>query len=87
MSVDLSRQLIDRLERLSADSAWAHQASGVKGTLLRHLDQMKAGEGKRNLEKIDDIELESLDHIIKIGFDILNKAAAEIKVVDHELHS
>ena len=83
MSVDLARQLIDRLERLSAYSAWAHQASGVKGTLLRYLDQMKAGEGKRNPEKTDGIEQESLDHFIKIGSDILNKAAAEIKVVDH----
>ncbi len=33
--------LIARLERLSADSYWAHQASGVRGSLLRLLE---AGE-------------------------------------------
>ena len=35
--VDLARQLASRLERLSADSVWAHRASGVRGALLRWL--------------------------------------------------
>jgi len=34
----LARLLVRRLERLSADSAWAHRASGVRGALLRWLD-------------------------------------------------
>ena len=33
--IDLARMLVARLERLSADSYWAHQASGVRGSLLR----------------------------------------------------
>jgi hypothetical protein len=36
--IDLARMLVARLERLSADSYWAHQASGVRGSLLRVLD-------------------------------------------------
>lgn len=35
----LIRILTDRLERISADSVWAHRASGVRGALLRILDQ------------------------------------------------
>jgi hypothetical protein len=35
----LIRILTDRLERISADSIWAHRASGVRGALLRILDQ------------------------------------------------
>jgi hypothetical protein len=84
MSVELAKQLIDRLDRLSADSAWAHQAGGVKGTLLRHLDQMVASDAKSCLGKREPIEQESLDYFIEMGFDILNKAAAEIFDIDHD---
>jgi len=35
--------LIDRLERLSADSSWAHQAAGLRGCLLDALDQIENG--------------------------------------------
>jgi hypothetical protein len=34
----LIRILTDRLERISADSVWAHRASGLRGSLLRILD-------------------------------------------------
>jgi hypothetical protein len=33
--------LSERLERISADSIWAHRASGVRGSLLRILDDVK----------------------------------------------
>jgi hypothetical protein len=35
-----ARLLVSRLERLSADSYWAHQASGLRGSLLRCLQQV-----------------------------------------------
>jgi len=35
---DLIEMLVARLERLSADSYWAHQASGVRGSLLRLIE-------------------------------------------------
>jgi hypothetical protein len=41
---DLALLLITRLERLSADSYWAHQASGLRGSLLRSLEEMRARE-------------------------------------------
>jgi hypothetical protein len=84
MSIDLARQLIERLERLSVDSAWAHQASGVKGSLLRYLEMMDGGDGNKRHTKIDPSEQEKLDQVIKLGFDILNEAAAEIKTADEE---
>jgi len=42
--LQLIRMLTDRLERISADSVWAHRASGVRGALLRALDQLQNEE-------------------------------------------
>jgi hypothetical protein len=56
--------LIGRLERLSADSYWAHQASGVRGSLLK-------------LMEIGDLDSERGTFLIERGFDFLEKAAKE----------
>lgn len=61
---DLIRMLISRLERLSADSYWAHQASGVRGSLLRLLE---AGE----------LDSEQSGILVERGFNFLEKAAKE----------
>ena len=61
---ELARVLITRLERLSADSYWAHRASGVRGSLLRWVD-----EDRRDVGRGKDL--------IKYGFDVLEKAARE----------
>ncbi|MFZ5884373.1 MAG: hypothetical protein ACOYYI_11385 [Chloroflexota bacterium] len=39
----LLRMLTERLERISADSVWAHRASGVRGSLLRLLEESEKG--------------------------------------------
>jgi hypothetical protein len=65
----LVNRLIDRLERLSADSTYAHQASGLRGSLLRYVERMEAGT------KIDRDEL---NRLVEGGFDILNQAAREV---------
>lgn len=57
--------LLDRLERISADSPWAHQASGVRASLAKCL----AREGC-SVEEVRDLLL--------LGFQILEKAAGEI---------
>lgn len=41
--IHLLRMLTERLERISADSVWAHRASGVRGSLLRLLDEGEKG--------------------------------------------
>jgi hypothetical protein len=61
---DLASMLIARLERLSADSYWAHQASGVRGSLLRLVD---TGE----------LDSEQASILIGRGFEFLEKAAKE----------
>lgn len=65
--------LISRLERLSADSYWAHRASGIRGALLRYIEKMTIQE--------DDEQSfcsETINIIIQTGYSLLEKAAREI---------
>jgi hypothetical protein len=55
------------LERLSADSAYAHRASGLRGSILRLMD-------RRDIDSV-----RKLDDLIRQGFDILEKAAGELR--------
>jgi len=60
--------LIARLERISADSFWAHRASGVKGSLLRMLEKPPKRYPVQQVE---------LRRMMDLGFLILEKAAKE----------
>jgi len=62
-----ARLLVQRLERLSADSVWAHRASGVRASLHKALNR-----------KGDDHNLAELDPLIALGFDVLQEAAKEV---------
>ena len=64
----LTRLLLARLERISADSIWAHKASGVKGSLLRMLEKLETGHPAQQT---------TLQHLMDLGFFILEKAAKE----------
>ena len=64
----LIRLLLTRLERISVDSYWAHRASGVRGALTKILGQMEMGE------PVDPV---SLRMNLRVGFDVLEKAAEE----------
>jgi hypothetical protein len=64
----LIRLLLSRLERISVDSYWAHRASGVRGALTKLLGQMEMGE---------TIDPNSLRANLMVGFEVLEKAAAE----------
>ena len=64
----LIRLLLARLERISVDSYWAHRASGVRGALVRLLGQMEMGE---------TIDPASLRANLRVGFEVLEKAAEE----------
>ena len=65
-----AKVLLNRLERLSADSSWAHRASGLRGSIIRFLDNPEINQSEKGI-----ISLESL---LKQGFDLLTKAAKEI---------
>lgn len=58
--------LVRRLERLSADSVWAHRASGIRASLDKALTSEQ------------EIDFETLNRLIAQGFDILHKAAQEL---------
>ena len=61
---ELAKVLIARLERLSADSYWAHRASGVRGSLLHWMENSQGDVGRGQ-------------DLIKHGFEVLEKAARE----------
>ena len=65
---NLSRLLLVRLERISADSVWAHRASGVRGSLIRMMENAEHGES---------ISTSDLKRLMDLGFHILQKAAEE----------
>lgn len=71
----LARMVVQRLERLSADSAWAHVASGYRGALIKHIDYL---EHMPDPESASAVEIDRLDFLIDKGLDLLAKAAREI---------
>jgi hypothetical protein len=63
--------LLQRLERISADSRWAHLASGYRGSLLKALEQLER-DGS-----LDADWQRRLSGLIDGGTTILNQAARE----------
>jgi hypothetical protein len=57
--------LLDRLERISADSPWAHQASGIRASLAKRLSG-------------DRPDIQIIQGLMESGFKILENAAGEI---------
>jgi hypothetical protein len=74
--IELLRLLAARLERLSVDSRWARRASGLRGNMIKALEQAEAGE------QVADSRLELL---IERAFDLLRRAAEEIPDPDERL--
>ncbi len=67
-----ARLLVQRLGRLSADSVWAHKASGVRASLDKLLARLDSGEADPN----------QLEPLLKRGSEILEKAAQTIPSPD-----
>jgi len=72
--VNRTLMLIARLERISADSIWAHRASGLRGSLLRGLELVKNGGEKT--------EVAQLSAAVEQGYHLLEQAAREIPDMD-----
>lgn len=62
------RFLLARLERISADSVVAHRASGVRGAMLRVLDQ---------LERQEQVPEYIVKRLVESGYLLLQRAAKE----------
>jgi len=67
-NLQLIRILTDRLERISADSVWAHRASGIRGALFKMLEILE------NEGTVPESKLETL---MSAGFKILEKVMNE----------
>jgi hypothetical protein len=70
---ELLELLTERLERLSADSQWARRASGLRGNILKFLEEADSGT-KINQARID--------LLVNSAFYILERAAHEIPDLD-----
>jgi len=67
--LELVRLLASRLERLSADSTWSHRASGLRGNMLKILEEVASGQ---------PVDGERLALLVDKGFEILRNAAMEV---------
>ncbi|MCJ7715901.1 MAG: hypothetical protein MUO54_05195 [Anaerolineales bacterium] len=65
----IAKILLSRLEKISADSPWAHQASGIRASIAKTLSQQEHTQQKT---------IGDLDSLLVLGFDILERAAGEI---------
>ena len=66
--IKLIRMLLARLERVSVDSYWAHRASGIRGALLKTLEELEKGTFAGQA---------STRELISYAFKILTGAARE----------
>ena len=60
--------LLSRLERISADSAVAYRASGVRGSMLRVVEKIEAGR---------PVSVADVKRLIESAYLLLQKAARE----------
>ena len=60
--------LLSRLERISADSAVAYRASGVRGAMLRVVEKLEVGR---------PVSSQDVKRLIESGYSLLEKAAQE----------
>jgi hypothetical protein len=73
-----ARMVLSKLERISADSVWAHRSSGQRGAILRLLEKIENGappSGAPVSERKHD--LMRLDELVKSSYLLLEKAAQE----------
>ena len=74
--LELINMLLARLERLSADSYWAHQASGIRGSLLKYVEAGGMEKSARAIKPASGQEKEATA-LIELGFKVLERAARE----------
>jgi hypothetical protein len=76
--ISQARILIARLERLSADSYWAHQASGLRGALLRSIALCESQHVTESDQESETSPAAQLDHLMEKSFEILVRGAREM---------
>jgi len=71
--IELLRMMAERLERLSVDSHWARRASGLRGNMIKVLEEIDAGQ---------EVETARLNPLIERAFEVLRHAAQEIPDIE-----
>jgi hypothetical protein len=74
-----ARMLVARLERLSADSYWAHQASGLRGALLRSIASCESWQTMPENQVPELNQASHLNRLMGRSFEILVRAAREMQ--------
>ena len=77
--LQLAHLLVSRMERLSADSSWAHFSSGYRGALLRLMDRLERGNYSPDSEEDKQQDLERLRQIVGASFALLECAARDLQ--------
>ncbi len=67
-----AKMAVDRLERLSVDSSYAHLASGLRGAILRAIMRFEGGE------EFGILDEQRLGDLVTQGYNILVHAAEQI---------
>jgi hypothetical protein len=76
--IQQTQLLVQRLERISADSTWARRSSGQRGALLRWLERFEH-QNQGDSPLLSKNEIERLQLLIDASFDLLENAAREYK--------
>lgn len=71
ISLHKAKILVERLARLSADSIWSRRASGLRASLDKAVGQ---------IEKGNMIDSDHFNHLVTLGYQMIEKAAEEIPV-------
>jgi hypothetical protein len=71
--VELLRMIAERLERLSVDSLWARRASGLRGNIIKVLNEIDDGK---------EVKAARLNPLIERAFEVLRHAAQEIPDIE-----
>lgn len=72
-----AKRLANRLERISADSIWAHRSSGNRGALLRWIDYLEVPVDERISPYLTQDEIGRVTCLIQSGYAMLERAARE----------
>ncbi len=74
--LEQAREVVGRIERISADSCWSHQSSGVRGSLWRAIDRLE--RSLRGKARFNQDDLAALNRLIDEAYLMLVEAAREI---------
>ena len=73
-----AKQLVARLERISADSIWAHRSSGYRGSLLRWIERYERSRQDPDKSVVGEGNGERLFSLIQASTELLENAARDL---------